>query len=402
MKKNILIGITGSIAAYKVLELIRSIKIHDAKYDVKIILSESAKQFVTPLSVETISQNKVYDDTFDYTENPMEHIELAKWSDIFIIIPATANIIGKLANGVADDLLTNTVLASDKPITVVPAMNMYMWKNPAVQENVRKLKNYGYDILGPASGIQACGDEGPGRMVEVKEAFDYILLKLYKDARYQNLRITITAGPTIEKIDPVRYISNHSSGKMGYALAKSFARLGCTVNLISGKTCLEQPVGVNYMQGDSAEKMFECVKSALPETDIFIAAAAVSDYKIKEYCNKKIKKKSDEIEFQLAKTVDILSHVSLSEKPPFCVGFAAETNDIHVNASKKFDKKKLDMLFLNEVNAETGFPFYADNNLIWVYQKGESPHQLPQESKEDLANKMKEMIIDLYCEKHHA
>ncbi len=329
MKKNILIGITGSIAAYKVLELIRNIKKTDARYDVKVILSESAKQFVTPLSVETISQNKVYDDTFDYTENPMEHIELAKWADVFVIIPATANIIGKIANGVADDLLTNAVLASDKTITLVPAMNMYMWKNPAVQGNIEKLKTYGHHILGPAAGVQACGDDGPGRMVEPSEAFEYIISKLYEDARYKNLRVCITAGPTVEKIDPVRYISNHSSGKMGYALAKAFARLGCEVSLVSGKTCLTSPAGIKTYHVNSADEMYQQVQLLRGEMDIFISAAAVSDYKIAEFSDKKIKKNLDEMEIKLTKNVDILSSVSLSENRPFCVGFAAETDDVH-------------------------------------------------------------------------
>jgi phosphopantothenoylcysteine decarboxylase/phosphopantothenate--cysteine ligase len=398
MKKNILIGITGSIAAYKVLELIRNIKKMDVRYDVKVILSESAKQFVTPLSVETISQNKVYDDTFNYTENPMEHIELAKWADVFVIIPATANIIGKIANGVADDLLTNTVLASDKQVTLVPAMNMYMWKNPAVQNNIQKLKSYGHHILGPAAGVQACGDDGPGRMVEPGEALEYIVSKLYEDARYQNLRICITAGPTIEKIDPVRYISNHSSGKMGYALAKAFARLGCEVKLVSGKTCLPAPAGIKTYQSNSADEMYQQVQLLRGEMDIFISAAAVSDYKVVEYSDKKIKKNSNEMEINLTKNVDILSSVSLSENRPFCVGFAAETDDVQNNAQKKLEKKKLEMLFLNQVDTESGFPFYADKNQIWVFQNGHTPQQLPVNTKEALADEMRDLVLSLYCE----
>ena len=400
MKKNILMGITGSIAAYKVLELIRAIKKMAVQYDVRVILSESAKQFITVLSVETISQNKVYDDTFNYTENPMEHIELAKWADVFVIIPATANIIGKIANGVADDLLTNAVLASDKKVIIVPAMNMYMWKNPAVQANIKKIKSYGHSILGPASGSQACGDDGPGRMIEPNEVFEYIISKLYEDPRYKNLRVCITAGPTIEKIDPVRYISNHSSGKMGYALAKAFARLGCEVSLISGKTCLQPPVGVKIYSANSADEMYEQVQVLKDEMDIFISAAAVSDYKIAEYSNQKIKKKAEEINLRLTKNIDILSSVSLSENRPFCVGFAAETNDVHNNAQKKLENKNLEMLFLNEVNKESGFPFYADKNQIWVFQKGHAPQQLPIATKEALADEMRDLVFSLYCEKN--
>ncbi|MDC0536009.1 bifunctional phosphopantothenoylcysteine decarboxylase/phosphopantothenate--cysteine ligase CoaBC, partial [Francisellaceae bacterium] len=352
------------------------------------------------LSVETISQNKVYDDTFNYTENPMEHIELAKWADVFVIIPATANIIGKIANGVADDLLTNAVLASDKNVTLVPAMNMYMWQNPAVQNNIQKLKSYGHHILGPAAGVQACGDDGPGRMVEPSEALEYIVSKLYEDARYQNLRICITAGPTIEKIDPVRYISNHSSGKMGYALAKAFARLGCEVNLVSGKTCLPAPAGIKTYQSNSADEMYQQVQLLRGEMDIFISAAAVSDYKVAEYSDKKIKKNSNEMEINLTKNVDILSSVSLSENRPFCVGFAAETDDVQSNAQKKLEKKQLEMLFLNQVDTESGFPFYADKNQIWVFQQGHTPQQLPVNTKEALADEMRDLVLSLYCEKN--
>ena len=364
-KKKILLCVTGSIAAYKAVELVRLlIKKHA---EVKVLMTAAAKQFVTPLTFEAISQNKVYSDVFAADEHSIEHIDLARWPDLILIAPASANTIAKLSSGIADDLLGNIVLATTRPIFIAPAMNKYMWKNTLVQEHIRRLLSRDFSLLEPISGEQACGDVGQGCFMPPEE----IVSQVFTAKASLGLKVMITAGATVEPIDPVRFISNHSSGKMGYALAESFIKLGCQVVLVSGPTQLSVPGGVHYITVKTAEQMHDQVHQNLSKIDIFIAAAAVADYRPEKLAAEKIKKKNNSasVTLTLVKNPDILKSVSLKKDRPFCVGFAAETHNAHEYALEKLHNKKLDMLVLNQVDAASGFPFYSDENKACVYNK---------------------------------
>ena len=364
--KKILLCVTGSIAAYKAVELVRLLAKENAK--VKVLMTASAKQFITSLTFEAVSQNKVYSDVFGHTEHPIEHIELARWPDLILIAPASANTLAKLSCGIADDLLGNIVLATNRPIFISPAMNKYMWQNTIVQEHLKKLLGRGFLLLEPVSGEQACGDIGEGCFMAPEQIVSQIFA-----AKNPNLglRVMITAGATIEPIDPVRFISNYSSGKMGYALAKSFLKLGCEVVLISAPTHLSVPDGVRCITIKTAKQMYDQVHQNLSKIDIFIATAAVADYRPEKLAPEKIKKKDNlaSMTLRLVKNPDILQSVSLKKDRPFCVGFAAESNNAHDYALEKLHNKQLDMLVLNPVDSETGFPFYSDNNQAYAYGK---------------------------------
>ncbi|GGF93892.1 MULTISPECIES: bifunctional phosphopantothenoylcysteine decarboxylase/phosphopantothenate--cysteine ligase CoaBC [Cysteiniphilum] len=384
--KKILLCVTGSIAAYKALELTRLLV--KANCEVKVLLTESAKAFVTRLSFEALSQGKVYDDLFAYTDHPIEHIELARWADQIVIAPASANTIAKLALGLADDLLGNVILATDKPIFIAPTMNVVMWQNTAVQANVNQLKNRKFIVLPPDAGEQACGDIGDGRLMEPQAIIKHILKPKIKTDKH----VVITAGPTVEALDPVRYLSNHSSGKMGYALAEAFVDIGWGVTLISGPTQLIASQGCDVVQVRSANEMHDAVLEKVKTADLFIAAAAVADYRPQICAVEKIKKtdESDALTLKLIKNKDILASVaSLTKNRPCCVGFAAETHNAREYALAKIERKNLDFLILNQVNTDNGFPFYSDHNEVQLFNKH---HQqvlvLPLASKRDIANQI--------------
>ena len=370
-QKKILLIICGGISAYKSLELIRLFKKQGA--EVKTILTKSAKEFVTPLSVASLSQEKVYDDLFNAeNEAEMDHISLSRWADVILVAPATANTISKLSAGSSDDLASTVILASDKDIFLTPAMNVRMWEHPSTKQNLNKLKSYGYKIIGPEVGDMACGEFGEGKMTAPKDIFQTIETYFSELKKNQKLKALVTAGPTNEYIDPVRFITNKSSGKQGYALAKSLAKRGFQTTLISGPTNLQIDDNVNLIKVETASEMFKATQDNLP-ADVAIFSAAVADFKIKEEKKEKIKKQ-DYLNLELEKNIDILNYVSKhnSLRPKIVIGFAAETNNIQENAKKKLIEKNCDWIIANDVsNRSIGFDsdfnevsiFYKDNKI---------------------------------------
>ena len=357
-QKKILLIICGGISAYKSLELIRLLKKQDV--EVKTILTKSAKEFVTPLSVASLSQGKVYDDLFNAeNEAEMDHISLSRWADVILVVPATANTISKLSAGSSDDLASTVILASDKDIFLTPAMNVRMWEHPSTKQNLNKLKSYGYKIIGPEIGDMACGEFGEGKMTEPKDIFQTIEAYFDELNKNQKLKALVTAGPTNEYIDPVRFITNKSSGKQGYALAKSLAKRGFQTTLISGPTNLQIDSNINLIKVETADEMFKATQENLP-ADVAIFSAAVADFKIKERKNEKMKKQ-EYLNLELEKNIDILNYVSKhnSLRPKLVIGFAAETNDIQENAQKKLIEKNCDWIIANDVSNKV-----LDLNLI--------------------------------------
>lgn len=385
--KNIVLGVTGSIATYKAADLVRLFV--KADFNVKVVMTENAKQFVHPNTFSALSGHRAYDNLFDPEINPMMHIELAKWADAVLIAPASASLIGRLASGIADDLLTTICLATRSKIIIAPAMNMEMWANPIVTDNVKKLQEkYGYEILSPEIGEQACGDFGPGRLMENEKILNFFL---HNDTGVmKQMRVLITAGPTQEPIDPVRYISNHSSGKMGYALARACLELGAEVTLISGPTSLARPAGLEFVPVITAEEMRAAVMAKIKNSDIFISAAAVADYTPKEPSQTKIKKLISELQLFLEKTTDILSAVGSLENKPYLVGFAAETDNVIENAKSKLKKKQLDLIVANKVSS--GFPFNSDENEAILIRKDLETINLGRDQKINLARKIMQAI----------
>jgi len=386
LEKKILLIICGGISAYKSLELIRLLKKKGTK--VKTILTKSAKEFVTPLSVASLSQEKVYDDMFSAEdEAEMDHISLSRWADVIIIAPATANTISKLSVGSSDDLASTVILASDKNIFLSPAMNVRMWEHPSTKENLNKLKTYGYQIIGPEIGDMACGEFGEGKMTEPKEILEKIEIYfqgLHKNKKYKAL---VTAGPTNEYIDPVRFITNKSSGKQGYALAKSLMKKGFETTLISGPTGLKVDNNINLIEVETADEMFKATQNNLP-ADVAIFSAAVSDFKVKDKKNYKIKKR-DHLNLKLEKNDDILNYVSKhnSLRPKLVIGFAAETNDIQINAKKKLIEKNCDWIIANDVSNKS-IGFNSDFNEVSIFYKDEKIQN------EKLIKKKKSVISD--------
>ena len=366
-EKKILLIICGGISAYKSLELIRLLKKQGA--EIKTILTKSAKEFVTPLSVASLSQGKVYDDLFNpENEAEMDHISLSRWADVILVAPATANTISKLSNGSSDDLASTVILASDKNIFLTPAMNVRMWEHPSTKQNLNKLKSYGYKMIGPEIGDMACGEFGEGKMSEPKDIFQKIESYFSELNKSHKLKALVTAGPTNEYIDPVRFITNKSSGKQGYALAESLVRRGFQTTLISGPTKLQIDDNINLIKVETAEEMLKATQESLP-ADVAIFSAAVSDFKVKEEKNKKIKKQ-DHLHLNLEKNIDILNYVSKhnSLRPKLVIGFAAETNDVQKNAQKKLIEKNCDWIIANDVS-NNSIGFDSDFNEVSIFYK---------------------------------
>ncbi|EHZ7120609.1 bifunctional phosphopantothenoylcysteine decarboxylase/phosphopantothenate--cysteine ligase CoaBC [Vibrio vulnificus] len=392
--KKILLGISGGIAAYKCADLTRRLKERGA--EVQVVMTKAAKEFITPLTMQAVSGRPVSDSLLDpAAEASMGHIELAKWADLILLAPATADLIARMAAGMGNDLLTTLVLATDAPVAVSPAMNQQMYRNVATQENIATLSRRGMEIWGPAAGEQACGDVGPGRMLEPMQLVA-LCEQFFQPKPLQDKSILITAGPTREAIDPVRYITNHSSGKMGYALAQAAMQLGANVTLISGPVSLPTPVNVSRINIDSAQEMYDAVMAQASDHDIFISCAAVADYRPATIAEQKLKKTddSDEMTITMVKNPDIVASVSaMTENRPFTVGFAAETNDVEVYARRKLEKKKLDLLCANDVSVE-GQGFNSSDNAITLYwSQGEKA--LPLNSKAALSMEILKQIQTL-------
>ncbi len=389
--KKILLIICGGISAYKSLEIIRLLKKKGAT--VKTILTKSAKEFVTPLSVASLSQGKVYDDLFSHeNESEMDHISLSRWSDLILVAPTTANTISKLSTGSSDDLASTVILASDKKIFLVPAMNVRMWEHLSTKENLQKLKSFGYQIIGPEIGDMACGEYGEGKMTEPMNIINYIDDYLKGIRKNKEFKALVTAGPTHEYIDPVRYISNKSSGKQGYEIAKSLKKNGFETTLISGPTNLDPISGVNLINVSSAKEMFNATLENLP-VDVAIFSAAVGDYKVKNKEKDKIKKK-ESIDLSLEKNIDILGHISKhnSLRPKIVIGFAAETNNLIKNSKIKLAEKNCDWIIANDVsNPSIGFE--SDFNEVSIFYKNMSNEKLTKMKKSLLADKIVKRVI---------
>lgn len=389
--KTVLLGITGSIAAYKIAYLASAL--HKLHADVHVLMTENATNFINPITFETLTGNKCLVDTFDRNfQFQVEHVSIAKKADVVMIAPASANVIGKLANGLADDMLTTTVMACRCQKILAPAMNTAMYENPVVQDNIRKLKNYGYEVITPASGYLACGDTGAGKMPEPETLLEYIL----KEAAFQKdlagKKLLVTAGPTQEAIDPVRCLTNHSSGKMGYAIAKMAMLRGAEVTLVSGPTAIEPPLFVKVVPVTSARDMFEAVTGLSDEQDIIIKAAAVADYRPKQVSEDKVKKKDDQASIELERTDDILKYLGLHKKQgQFLCGFSMETRDMLRNSRAKLEKKNLDMVAANNLKVE-GAGFQGDTNVLTLITQDEEV-SLPLMSKEDAALKILDKIL---------
>jgi phosphopantothenoylcysteine decarboxylase/phosphopantothenate--cysteine ligase len=394
LKKKILLGVTGGIAAYKSAELIRLLI--KAGAEVRVVMTPAAGEFVQPLTYQALSGHKVYTDIFDAeAESAMDHIELARWADLMIVAPASANFIAKLLDGYADNLLLTLCLASQQSVAIAPAMNQQMYLNEATQDNIKRLRTRGVLVWGPAQGEQACGDVGPGRMLE-PEALLGLIEGRFRPGKLSAKKVLITAGPTHEAIDPVRYIGNRSTGRMGYALARAAVETGAEVILISGPVSLDAPAGVECISVTSALEMHDAVLSQAPEADLFIACAAVADYRVTEVAPQKLKKSASNINLELTPNPDILSAVTALENKPFTLGFAAETENLEQNAGVKLKRKNLDMIAANQVGGgDTGFE--SDTNELLVLWPG-GKQLLTLDDKNEIARQ----LIDLFADHYNA
>ena len=389
--KTVLLGITGSIAAYKIAYLASAL--HKLHADVHVLMTENATNFINPITFETLTGNKCLVDTFDRNfQFQVEHVSIAKKADVVMIAPASANVIGKLANGLADDMLTTTVMACRCQKILAPAMNTAMYENPVVQDNIRKLQTYGYEVITPASGYLACGDTGAGKMPEPETLLEYILKEVAFQKDLAGKKLLVTAGPTQEAIDPVRCLTNHSSGKMGYAIAKMAMLRGAEVTLVSGPTAIEPPLFVKVVPVTSARDMFEAVTGLSDEQDIIIKAAAVADYRPKQVSEDKVKKKDNQASIELERTDDILKYLGQHKKQgQFLCGFSMETRDMLRNSRAKLEKKNLDMVAANNLKVE-GAGFQGDTNVLTLITQDEEV-SLPLMSKEDAALKILDKIL---------
>ncbi len=369
--KRILFGICGGIAVYKVLDVISSLK--KLNYNIDVVMTKSAQEFVTPLSFQAISGNQVVTDMFEEPKAwEIQHISLAKAADILVVVPATANIIGKVANGIADDMLSATIMATKAKVIFAPAMNTNMYQNPIVQSNIARLKEFGYEFINPTIGRLACGDVGEGKLAETKLITETIVSKLYDLHDLAGKKVLVTAGPTITPIDPVRFITNRSSGKMGYAIACEARDRGAEVILISGPSCLEIPSGVNFIRVSTNQEMRDAILGHFENSDIVIKSAAVGDFMAEEYSPLKIKKTDEDFTLKLVKDIDILKSLGEIKKNQILVGFAAESNDLLKNAELKLKNKNLDYIVANDIISEdTGFGT-EDNKVTVLTKKGES------------------------------
>lgn len=386
-QKRILLGVTGGIAAYKACELTR--RLRDAGAEVRVVMTRAAMEFVTPLTFQALSGQPVRTALFDpQAEAGMDHIALARWADAILVAPATADFLARLAQGQADDLLTTLCLASRAPLCVAPAMNQAMWANPATQDNAQTLAERGVRLLGPGSGSQACGETGEGRLLEVPELLAG-LETVFATGALAGLRVLVTAGPTREPLDPVRYLTNRSSGKMGYAVARAAREAGAAVTLVTGPTALVPPEGVECIPVETAAQMLEAVMARAAGVDLFVAAAAVADYRAATVEAHKIKKGAEHLSLKLERNPDILAAVAALPDGPFTVGFAAETRDLERHARAKLMKKGLDLIAANDVSNGQGFDV-DDNALTLLWPGGGT--RLPQQSKEQLARALVAVI----------
>lgn len=391
--KNITLGITGGIAVYKAAQLTSNLKAGGA--DVRVIMTRSASAFVSPLTFQTLSGNRVYSELFEpVMEWKVQHIELAAISDLLVVVPATANILGKVAGGIADDLLSTVIMATTCPVLFCPAMNVHMYQNPVVQRNLTVLKDLGYHFAGPGKGRLACGAEGPGRLAELDVIMEKIQALLPSKGDLRGLSILVTAGPTREPIDPVRYLTNRSSGKMGYALAGAAAKRGASVILISGPTNLQAPHGVEMRYVETAAEMFNEVMEYFPRVDIVIKAAAVADYKPREVSGQKIKKTGANLVIECDKNPDILAELGRRKAHQTLVGFAAETSNLEDNAHQKVRNKNLDLLVANDVTLP-GAGFEADTNIVKLVYPGQYVLPLPIMDKTALAHRILDEVLKL-------
>ena len=391
--KKILLIICGGISAYKSLELIRLLKKKGSQ--VKTILTKNAKKFVTPLSVASLSQEKVYDDLFNANdEAEMDHISLSRWSDLILVAPATANTIAKLSNGSSEDLASTVILASDKNIFLTPAMNVRMWEHPSTKENLKKLKNFDYKIIGPEIGDMSCGEFGEGKMTEPTEIVKQIENYFLSLGQNKKFKAIVTAGPTYEYIDPIRFITNKSSGKQGFELAKSFSKKGFETTLISGPTTLKVDKDINFIKIETADQMFKATQNSLP-ADVAIFSAAVADFKISEQKKQKIKK-NDFLNLNLKKNIDILSYTSNHNflRPKLVIGFAAETNNLKKNAKKKLVEKNCDWIIANDVSNKS-IGFESDFNEVTIFYKDKeiNNEKLVMKKKSEISDEIVDKVI---------
>jgi len=394
--KKIILGISGGIAAYKTPELVRRLKEQGA--DVRIVMTEGAKAFITPLTLQAVSGNSVSDDLLDtQAEMAMGHIELAKWADLIIIAPATANIIAKITSGMANDLLSTLCLATSAPIAIAPAMNQQMWHALATKANINTLIQRGFLIWGPGEGEQACGDIGLGRMLDVVELVT-LSSDFFADKFLVGQHWLITAGPTREAIDPVRYISNHSSGKMGYAIAHEALRAGAKVTLISGPVSITPPIGCHTIHVESAQEMHKVTLDNASKSTVFVACAAVADYRVTDIASQKIKKTNETMQLNLIKNHDIVADVANLKNKPFIVGFAAETQNIEQHARSKLVRKNLDLIAANNV-AKSGQGFNSDNNALTLFSPIDKI-EIPLANKQIIATKLVSLINQYYLVKN--
>jgi phosphopantothenoylcysteine decarboxylase/phosphopantothenate--cysteine ligase len=394
-QKRIVLGVTGSIAAYKSAELVRRLQEHGA--EVRVVMTRAACEFITPLTMQALSGNPVHLEFLDAdAEAAMGHIALARWCDVVLVAPASANFLAQLAHGQAGDLLSTLCLATTAPIMVAPAMNQQMWLNVATQENLNILQQRSINIIGPAEGEQACGEIGPGRLLE-PEVLLHDVVKIFKSNLLTNIQLLVTAGPTREAIDPVRYISNRSSGRMGYAIARAAVEADAQVTLVSGPSALSPPEHVNFIQVQTAAQMRDAVMANVENMNIIIAVAAVADYRSAQVSNQKLKKKNNTISLTLEKTPDILAEITSLPRSPFTVGFAAETEQLKKNAMKKLSDKRLDMIAANQVGENLGFD--NDENALSVFWPGGNIN-LEQAPKEKLARQLISVIAERYSGKN--
>lgn len=391
--KTVVLGVTGSIAAYKVVDLASNLCKLGA--DVHVIMTKNALNFITPITFETITKNKCLVDTFDRNfEFEVEHVSLAKKADIFIVAPASANVIGKIASGICDDMLTTTLFAFNKTKLIAPAMNTNMYNNPILQDNLEKLKKYGYEIIEPASGLLACGDTGKGRLPSIDLLLDRILYHIAYPKDLAGKNILISAGPTAEALDPVRYITNHSSGKMGYSIANKAYLRGANVTIVSGPVNVKAYDGINIINIKSAKNMFDEIKNIYKSFDYIIMAAAIADYTPKSFSDNKIKKSDDDLKIELVRTTDILKFLGENKLAnQKLIGFSMETENLIENSKAKLIKKNADMICANSLNNNnTGFK--SDTNLVTLIKKDEIK-ELPFDTKENIANGILDEIIKL-------
>lgn len=390
--KNVVLAVTGSIAAYKIANLASMLKKLNA--NVTVLMTENATNFINPITFETLTGNKCLIDTFDRNfQYNVEHVSLAKMADVVLVAPASANVIGKIANGIADDMLTTTVMACTCRKIIAPAMNTQMYRNPIVQDNMEKLKRFGYEVITPDTGFLACGDVGVGKMPSENVLMQYILRECAHKKDMEGMKVLVTAGPTMEKIDPVRFISNHSSGKMGYALARNCMLRGASVTLVTGKTSLEPPMFVNVVNVVSAKDMYDAVMECFDDQDIVIKAAAVADYRPKNPAEEKVKKKDGGLSIELERTDDILKTLGERKTKQFLCGFSMETQNMVENSREKLKKKHLDMIVANNLKAK-GAGFGTDTNIVTIITANET-RELEIMSKDEVA----EVLVDCILEK---